>query len=75
MSPLYAQCPFCEFPVVVNGAEPVVPRHCRQCRGRYTPGAAVRSSVESKAGRRQALAEGQKAALRAQLRGRRRAGG
>ncbi|MCO6439016.1 MAG: hypothetical protein J5J06_18130 [Phycisphaerae bacterium] len=41
MSPIYAQCPYCTFPVVVPAIEQSAPRHCRQCRRRFVPEHAV----------------------------------
>ena len=37
MAPLYAHCPRCRFPAVINAAERDVHRRCRQCGGLYIP--------------------------------------
>lgn len=37
MSPMYAQCPYCTFPVVVPAIEQAAPRNCRQCRRKFIP--------------------------------------
>lgn len=37
MSPLYAECPNCTFPVVVPANELSVARYCRQCRRLFLP--------------------------------------
>ncbi len=68
---LYAHCPHCEFPVVVNGVEAALPRRCRQCRGEYTPGAPL-LEAHSAVARRAAAIQHQRAGLRLQLRQRRR---
>jgi len=37
MGPLYAQCPRCEFPVVVAAPDRRAQRRCRQCGGQFIP--------------------------------------
>ncbi len=72
MTPLYAHCPHCGFPVVVNGIERVVPRWCRQCRREYTPGVPLRRDQVSTRDARLAVAERQRATLYARVKQRRR---
>ena len=71
MTPLYAHCPHCAFPVVVNGIERIVPRRCRQCRGEFTPGVPLCREPSSRDARL-TVADRLRATLRAQLRQRRR---
>ena len=67
MHPLYAQCPHCGFPAVINVLESVVRRQCRQCRGEYTPGVPVREAM-SPAARRTSAIDRLRAGLRVHLR-------
>ena len=72
MTPLYAHCPYCGFPVVVNGIERVIPRRCRQCREEYTPGVPLRRNQAATREGRSVAVEHQRATLRARIKQRRR---
>ena len=51
MSPLYAQCPYCTFPVVVPAIEQAAPRNCRQCRRKFIPEDAAAQARDDAAAR------------------------
>ena len=72
MTPLYAHCPHCGFPVVVTGIERIIPRRCRQCREEYTPGVPLRRDVAAAHDERSVAVEHQRATLRARIKQHRR---
>ncbi len=73
MRPVYAQCPHCEYPVVVSAVEALLPRRCRQCHGEYTPGAPPGASPNTTS-REAIVQEHQRVSLRARVRQQRRSG-